>query len=97
MMVESIKIGSTTVVFDDDGGYVPRERRSSEEVKPRVERRMARIDKLTPEQRMVVHEHGWNLVETFLTHGVTSPRSMRALINAVKANVVDRMYLRSDE
>ena len=65
---------------------------SSEEVKPRVERRMARIDALTPQQRALVHEHGWNLIDTFMSHGVTSPKSIKALINAVKNAAVDRMY-----
>jgi hypothetical protein len=69
-----------------------RERMTSEEVKPRVERRMAEIDALTPEQRMVIHEYGWGLVRTFLDHGVTKPRSMRALINAVTEHVVDRQF-----
>jgi hypothetical protein len=73
---------------------VPRphlQRMSSEDVKPRVEKRMARIDSLTPEQRMVIHEYGWNLVDTFLNHGVTSPRAMRALINAIRELAVDRV------
>lgn len=69
---------------------VARERRQAEEIKPKVERRMAAIDALTPEQRMVVHEHGWNLVRTFLDHGVTNPRSMRGLINAVMHNCINR-------
>ncbi len=51
---ERVMIGDVAVVFDDDGSYVPRARRTSEEMKPTVERRMARIDELTPEQRMVV-------------------------------------------
>lgn len=57
---------------------------------------MAVIDGLSREQRMVVHEHGWCLVKTFLDHGVTSPRSMRALINAVIHNVIDRKDRPSD-
>jgi hypothetical protein len=69
---------------------MPRQRKSSEEVKERVERRMAEIDSLTPEQRLVVHEYGWNLVKTFFQHGVTSPRSMRGLINAVIEMAIDR-------
>lgn len=91
MSRNGVQIGNTFVAFDDDGYYVPRaERMTAEQVKPRVERRMARIDALTREQRMVVHEHGWCLVQTFLDHGVTSPRSMRALINAVTSAAVDR-------
>lgn len=87
-MTQGVTIGGVFVSFDDE----TRERRASEQVKPKVEKRMARIDALTPEQRLVVHEHGWNLVQTFLEHGVKSPRSMRALINAVTANTIDRMY-----
>lgn len=66
-------------------------RKTAEDVKDKVEKRMARIDRLTPEQRMVVHEYGWNLVQTFLQHGVKHPRSMRALINSVTHNCINRM------
>lgn len=69
-----------------------RERMTAEEAKPRVERRMAQIDSLTPEQRLVVHEYGWALVRTFLDHGVTKPKSMRGLINAVTEYHVDRQF-----
>lgn len=63
------------------------ERRTGEDVKARVERRMATIDALTREQRMAVHDLGWNLVQTLMVHGVTSPKSMRAIVNAVLANM----------
>jgi hypothetical protein len=86
-MTDGVTINGVFVAFDDDK---PRERMSSEAVKPRVEKRMARIDALTPEQRLVVHEYGWNLVDAFLQHGVKSPRAMRALINAVTHNCINR-------
>lgn len=80
----------TSVHRAEDLPRLRRERKSSEEVKDRVERHMARIDALTPEQRMVVHEYGWNLVDTFLRHGIENPKAMRALINAVTFNAIDR-------
>lgn len=70
----------------------PRERMTSEQAKPRVERRMAQIDSLTPDQRAVVHEYGWNLVDILIRHGVTKPKHMRAIINAVTQAAVDRCY-----
>jgi hypothetical protein len=88
-MKDGVNIGGVFIEFNDDEP-LPRQRKTTEEVRPKIERRMARIDALTPEQRLVVHEHGWNIVSTFMEHGVTSPRSMRSLINAVVANCVDR-------
>lgn len=70
----------------------PRERMTSEQVKPRVERRMRQIDSLTREQRLVVHEYGWQLVDTLMRHGVTGAKDMRAIINAVTDAAVDRVY-----
>jgi hypothetical protein len=58
-------------------------RLTGEEVKERVERRMAVIDSLTPEQRLVVHEFGWRLVKTMIECGVTKPKLMRRIINDV--------------
>lgn len=85
-MADGVNIGGIFIEFNDE----PRQRRTAEEVKPKVEKRMARIDSLTREQRMVVHEYGWCLVSTFIQHGISSPKTMRALINAVTDACVDR-------
>ncbi len=91
-MKEGVSIGGIFIPFNDG----PRPRRTSDEVKPKVERRMARIDALTREQRLVVHEYGWNLVDALIQNGVTSPTRMRSIINAVTHNCVDRMYRSND-
>lgn len=86
-MREGVQIGNVFVEFDDDE---QRRRPTAEEHKPKVERRMARIDSLAPEVREIVHEYGWNLVDTFIQHGVTKAKSMKALINSVRTNLIDR-------
>lgn len=58
-------------------------RRTGEQVKEKVERRMSRIDALTPELRAVVHEYGWRLVSDFMDRGVTKPRDIVSLIKIV--------------
>ena len=85
-MADGVNIGGVFIEFNDEA----RPRRSSEEVKPKVEKRMAKIDAMTPEQRLVVHEYGWCLVNVFMMHGISKPKTMRALINAVTEAAVDR-------
>jgi hypothetical protein len=57
---------------------------SSEEVKPRVERRMALIDSQPPAIRALVHEYGWNVVKAFLDAGVTKPNQIKHCIHVVR-------------
>lgn len=61
-------------------------RLSGEDVKERVEKRMATIDALPADLRAVVHDLGWNLVQTFMVHGITKPKTIRSLTNAVLHN-----------
>lgn len=58
-------------------------RRSGEDVKERVERRMAIIDALSPELRALVHQYGWNIVKNFMDNGVRGPRQIKHLIELV--------------
>ena len=55
-----------------------------ERIKPRLERRMAVIDKLSPETRALVHEIGWAIVKQFRDHGVTDPKTIRHLVHMVQ-------------
>lgn len=61
-----------------------------EDVKERVERRMARIDALSPELRAVVHDLGWSVVEAFLQNGVNKPRQIRRLVQVVVHDYLGR-------
>lgn len=58
-------------------------RRSAEEVREKVVRRMAEIDALTAEQRKVVHVYGWRIVKDFMAAGVRNPKTIDNLVRAV--------------
>lgn len=45
--------------------------------------RMDRIDHLPAEMRVLVNEYGYNVVNSFMSHGVTKARSVRHLVETV--------------
>jgi hypothetical protein len=49
----------------------------------RVVNRMEAIDRLIPEQRALVHEYGWTIVDSFLRCGVRKPERIRYLVETV--------------
>lgn len=46
-------------------------------------KKMARIDSLSREQRMVVHEYGWGIVRRMIELGIERPADMRGLISII--------------
>lgn len=59
-------------------------RMTSEQAKPRVEKRMALIDSQPPAIRLLVHEYGWNVVKVFLDAGLTKPNQIKHIIHTVR-------------
>lgn len=59
-------------------------RTTSDEAKPRVERRMAIIDAQPPAIRALIHEYGWNVVKAFLDAGVSRPNQIKHCIHVVR-------------
>jgi len=55
----------------------------------RVAARMKAIDRLSPELRAMVHEHGWTIINGFLEVGVTKPKHIRHLISIVRAGAIE--------
>ncbi len=51
--------------------------------------RMNRVDAMAPDLRELMHEFGLSIVDAFLQHGVTRPKSIRHLINAVRNGSVE--------
>lgn len=45
--------------------------------------RMTRIDDMPPDLRALVHEYGFYIVDNFMQCGVTRPRQIRHLVEAV--------------
>lgn len=50
----------------------------------RARERMSKIDSLSPDLRMLVHEEGWTVVDAFLRLGVTKAKHIRHLIQTVR-------------
>ena len=59
------------------------------EAKARCERRMARIDAMSPEVRALIHEYGQTVVDAFIDCGVTNPRHIRHLVETVRRGSVE--------
>lgn len=59
-------------------------RMNNEEVKPRVERRMAIIDAQSPPIRAMVHEYGWGVIKAFLDAGAKEPNLIKHCIYLVR-------------
>lgn len=59
------------------------DRRTSMDVKERVERRMKRIDALPKDVRALVHEYGWGPIDALLSAGVKNAKVMRHIITQV--------------
>lgn len=49
----------------------------------RAQKRMARVDAMSPELRRVVYEYNLEVVQEFLNHGVKTPKSIKHLIDTV--------------
>lgn len=61
----------------------------TEEFLTRCRARMNQIDALAPEVRALVHEHGWHIVNSFLTSGVKKASQIRNLIEVVHAGAAE--------
>lgn len=46
-------------------------------------KRMEAIDRLSPEQRALVHEYGYAVVNNFMAHGIVKPKAIRHLVETV--------------
>lgn len=65
----------------------------------RAQKRMARVDAMSPELRRVVYEYNLEVVQEFLNQGVKTPKSIKHLIDTVTganfANGAPRFKLNS--
>jgi len=52
-------------------------------VQLRRKKRMDRIDAMPAELRELVHEYGFNVVDQFMSHGITKERTIRHLVECV--------------
>ncbi len=50
----------------------------------RVQARMAKVDAMPPPLRALVHDHGLTIIQAFLDHGITRPRTIRHIIQVVQ-------------
>lgn len=46
-------------------------------------KRMDKIDRMTPEQRALVHEYGYHVVETCISLGLVLPRHIKHIVETV--------------
>jgi hypothetical protein len=68
----------------DDGVTYKREAEDfSDWITDKRQARFKEIDKLSKEQKAVVHDWGYNIVDNFIRCGVTKPKHMRHLIRVI--------------